>query len=264
MIGRVVEMIQSLMGRSRGPGAKIEYPSTTDWPSLTPRQAQRAERSFAQLRKRGVPVYAVPLCVEDDERVRVQSPAEVARRVMTLWGVNLRAEGFPQSKALEVIEGLDLWECLTAGEEAFLMAVEVDSYEARKRVWRLEAIWVLLWALGHVKQLDWPSGMCDAEHLVRVVIPREGDMAFIAEAKLRPVAELLDAQQLTLNIHWAIREAYLNHGGLVPEELDWTKKKRVPIDACAPPLVVEERHHALNWLLNTYDSKDWDAVETPT
>lgn len=262
MFQRAVEMIRSMIGRSKG--AEIDYPSTKDWPSLTPRQAQRAERSFAQLRRRGVPAYAAPLCVEDDERVHVQSPAEVARRVMALWGVNLRAEGFPQSKALEVIEGLDLWECLTAGEEAFLMAIDADPHEARERVWRLEAIWVLLWALGHVKQLDWPSDMCNVEHLVKVVIPREGDKTFIMEAKLRPVAELLDAQQLTLNIHWAIREAYLNHGGVVPEKLDWTKKKRVPINTSAPSLVVEQRHHALNWLLNTFDPKDWDTVDTHT
>lgn len=264
MFRRAVEMIKTLVKRTTGTATKIEYPSTKEWTSVTARQAQRAERSFLQLAKRGVPVFPYALCVDDDEQVRVQSASDVARRVMTLWGVNLRAEGFPQSKALEVIEGLDLWECLTDSEESFLMAIDTDPVECRERVWRLESIWALLWALGHVKKLEWPSDMCDVEHLVRVVIPGENDKMFITEAKLRPVAELLDMQDLTFRIHWAIRDALLNHSQMVPEKLDWTKKKRVPIRTNAPSVIVEHRHHAFNWLLNTFDPQDWDAVETHT
>lgn len=264
MFRKAIEAVQSLLSSSSGPGADVQYPLPGEWEHATPRQAARSERILAKLRKRAVPVFPGPLFVDDDEKVQVQSPAAVARRAMTLWGVNLRAEGFSQQQALEVIEGLDLWESLTAGEEAFLMATVVHPNECRDRVWRLEAIWVLLWALGHVKKLDWPIGMCDVEHLVNSLIPRHGDSTFITEATLRPVAELLDMQELTFRIHWAIRDAYLNHGALVPEKLDWTKKKRVPLDTNVPSLVVEQRHHAFNWLLNTFDPKDWDDVETHT
>lgn len=243
----------------------VKYPSPETWSYATSRQAQRAARSFAVLKRRKVPVFPGPLFVGDDKKVKMQSARDVARRVMVLWAVDQRAEGFPKRKSLGLIKQLDLWDSATPSEKAFLKARTLDSEDCRRRVWGLEAIWVLLWALRYVRKLDWPKGMCNVESLVDIVITREADRSFITGAKLRPKAQILDAQDLTMRIHWAIRDAVLRHDGVVPEELDWSgDKERIQATMCPAAGVVEQRHHALNWLLNLLDPKDWDNVETPT
>lgn len=240
-----------------------DYPSPATWTHASPRQAQRAARSFAILKQREVPVFPGPLFVADEQQVHLQDPADVARRVLILWALDQRAEGMPRAEAVELVDALSLWPAVTPSEKAFLMARQPDPEECRQRVWQLESIWVLLWALRYVQDLEWPGGMCDVEALVGIVMPREADPTFITEAALRPVNELLDAQDLTMRIHWAIRDAWLNHGGLIPRELDWSADgKMVHVNMSPAVAVVEHRHHALNWLVKFLDPQDWDHVET--
>jgi hypothetical protein len=240
------------------------YPSPESWEYANERQRARALRSFAELEKRSVPVYSGPLFVEDDE-VKIQAPDEVARRTMVLWAVELRAEGIPHAETLGIIEQLDLWKSVSPSEKAFLENKSPSADECQRLVWRLESIWVLMWALGHIEQLDWPSGMCDVSKLVNLVSPHEDDIAFITSARLRPASEILDAQDLIMRIHWAIRDAYLHRGGMIPVELDWSQDDDwVPVTLSVEVGVVEQRHHALNWLVKFLDPDNWDGVDTPT
>jgi hypothetical protein len=122
-----------------------------------------------------------------------------------------------------------------------------------------------MWALGYIEGLDWPAGMCDVPRLAKLISPHEFDPHFISSASLRPVAEILDAQDLTMRIHWAIRDAYLREGGMVPGNLDWSEEGDfVPVTYCAAVGVVEQRHYVLNWLVNFLNPADWDHVDTPT
>jgi hypothetical protein len=241
------------------------YPSPGTWEYANERQRARALRSFAELEKRSVPVYSGPLFVDDDNEVKIQAPDEVARRTMVLWAVELRAEGAPQAETLGIIEQLDLWKSVSPSEKAFLENKSPSPDECQRLVWRLESIWVLMWALGHIEQLDWPSGMCDVPKLASLVSPHEGDTAFITSARLRPASEIGDAQDLIMRIHWAIRDAYLHQGGMIPVELDWSQDDDwVPVTLSAEVGVVEQRHHTLNWLVNFLDPDNWDNVDTPT
>ena len=242
-----------------------EYPSPSTWQYANARQAQRAARSFSALQQRNVPVYSGPLFVDDDEQVKLQVAPDVAKRLLVLWAVELRAEGCPQAEAVVLIENLNLWPSVSPSEKAFLRNENPDPEECQQFVWRLESIWVLLWALGYVEELDWPSGMCDVSKLVKLVNPNEGNPAFITSARLRPVSEILDAQDLILRIHWAIRDAYLHQRGIIPNGLDWSVDYEwVSVTASAAVGVVEQRHHTLNWLVNFLDPEDWDSVDTPT
>lgn len=241
------------------------YPSPETWEYANERQAQRAARSFEQLKKRNVPVYPGPLFVEDDEEVIVQPPDEVARRTLVLWAVDLRAEGIPQAESLELIQRLDLWKTVSPEEKRFLQDKCPDADEYRTLVWRLESIWVLLWALGYIEELDWPSGMCDVPKLVEILRPHEANPQFITGALLRPTSEILDAADLTMRIHWAIRDAYLHRDGIIPIDLDWSRDNDwLPVTMVAAVGVVEQRHYTLNWLVNFMDPEDWDHVDTPT
>jgi hypothetical protein len=122
-----------------------------------------------------------------------------------------------------------------------------------------------LWALGYIDELDWPSGMCDVPKLVEMLKPHESNPAFITDAKLRSKAEILDAQDLIMRIHWAIRDSHLNHGGIIPEDLDWSQDYNAfSVTMSAAVGVVEQRHYTLNWLVNYLEPEDWDHVGTPT
>lgn len=243
----------------------VEYPSPETWEYASERQKRRAARSFVELQERSVPVYPGPLFVDDDEEVEPQSPEDVARRVLVLWAVVLRANGVPQAEALEPIEKFGLWKSVNPAEQAFLNDPSPSPEDCQRRMWRLESLWVLMWALGHLEQLDWPSDMCDVPKLAQLIKPLAAEPAFIASARLRPVSEILDAQDLIMRIHWAIRDAYLNGDGMIPENLDWSEESEsVHVTMSAVVGVVQERHHTLNWLVNFLEPENWDEVDTPT
>lgn len=71
---------------------------------------------------------------------------------------------------------------------------------------------------------------------------------FIAEASLRPLAQVLDEADLIVRYHWAAVDARIN---------------RKPCPAGVDPGVVYERHYALNWLIG-YGNQAWDDVATDT
>jgi hypothetical protein len=177
----------------------------------------------------------------------------------------LRADGVSRDETLGLIERHELWDAVSSSEKTFLVSASTDGDECRQLVWRLESIWVLLWALGQTDQLDWPSKQCDVSELVELLKNFMAEPGPLTASELRPISEILDAQDLILRIHWAIRDAFLNQASMIPEDLDWSgKSEMVPLTHCGGVGVVEERHHALNWLANVMNSTEWDGVDTPT
>ncbi len=249
---------------SNSPNTAPAYPSTGDWEHANDKQRARAERSLAQMKKRLVPVYAGPLFGDDEDEAVIQTAQNVARRTLVLWAVELRAEGVPDPEVRAIIDDLDLWEFVSENERRFLDDDDPSPEECQALVWRLESLWVLMWALGHIQEIPWPSGMCDVPKLAGILAEHEDDPSFILDAKLRPTPELLDARDLTMRIHWAIRNEHLQHG-MVPEELDWSGDPEwIPSKFSAAVGVVEQRHYVLNWLTNTLSPESWDKVDTPT
>ena len=229
----------------------------------TERQVERAERSKALLRGRQVPIYPGPLYLADDEEVALRDGPDVVRRMLALWAVVLRAEGMPREEALGLIDRAKLWDAVSPKETQFLQDTAPDPTSCEVLVWRLESLWVLLWALGRIRTLVWPRGMCDVPRLVELMRPYDDDTGLAAAGTLRPKSEILDAQDLIMRIHWAVRDAWLADR-MIPAGLDWSADDDpVPIATCPAVGVVEQRHHTLNWLVRFLDA-DWDEVQTPT
>jgi hypothetical protein len=264
---------------------QIELPPRAEIDQPTMAQKARFGRVREQLQKKHVPMLDQPLYVEDDDAVTLRDPAEVARRVLVLsavihaadenqWGRHVK--GFfarlfgqygrewtrVQGRAKDRLDHPQLWPYASPEEHTFLTSRKFDPDLARKLLWRLEGLWVLVWALGEV-QLNWPTGMCDVPRLHQIVTDYEARDDFIATASLRPKTEILDADQEAMLLHWAIRDAWI-HKRPIPADLDWSgSAKMLPTTASAAVGVVEERHHALNWLIRL-DDADWDDVDTPT
>ncbi|MDB6040066.1 MAG: hypothetical protein JWM99_3907, partial [Verrucomicrobiales bacterium] len=141
------------------------------------------------------------------------------------------------------------------GARAFLSPIErafIDDPSPTQHVrvqfaWRYECLWILLWALGYVETLERPDKICDVPKAVRHLRNR-CTAEFICNSRLRSIAELLDEADLIYRYHWAVAEGRL---------------KERPGPAGLEPDVVQERHHALNWLIGHLD-QEWDKISTDT
>lgn len=115
-------------------------------------------------------------------------------------------------------------------------------------VWMYECYWVLLWALGYVETLDFPSDICDVQSAIDCLRLAENYDAFYQNATVRSKTEILDQADLIYRYDWACVDARINNrpvaGGLNDE-------------------VVLETHRALNWLVRYMDA-DWDDVQMDT
>ncbi len=110
-------------------------------------------------------------------------------------------------------------------------------------VWTYETYWSLVWALGLIKDIKKPNGICDCQKAITLVSDCSSYEAFRKKCKLRPVEEILDMLDLYYRYHWACVEKRLrpetNIGDLNPE-------------------VVMERRKGLEWLID--DIYEWDEI----
>ena len=87
---------------------------------------------------------------------------------------------------------------------------------------------------------------------------------FISSARLRSDTDIHEANEEIYQIHWRVRDFQRRDEPTLPGQL-----ARMPIEDCDPPAesygsgVVQERHHALNWLIG-YCGQDWDDITTDT
>jgi hypothetical protein len=138
------------------------------------------------------------------------------------------------------------WAALTPGEKRFLETPAPAQQDIVNHAWRYEALAVLHWALGVADDLPFPSRICDVPQVARTALDNNRP-EFIQTAALRPVAEVLEALDLHFRLHWAARQAGLDR-----------RQPPAGLDAG----VIQERHHALNWL-SRFEDNDWDDVDTP-
>lgn len=225
----------------------------------TERQMARRQRSLEILAQRQVPTYDGELYVDDDDAVIPRLAQEAARRALALLATALRAEGLPLAQARAIVRQEDDW---SPSEQAFIHRAVTDPATRQGLIWRYEAVWTLLWALGWVRELEWPAEAADMPRLMELFQQLMADPDFVDRAVLRPKSELLDAQDLILRIHWALRDSYLRQVPL-PIDLDWNSGgDLVPVAAHPGVAVTEQRHLAINWLMGF--SAEWDDVATPT
>lgn len=230
----------------------------------TAAQIARFERSRALLDAKRIPRLPGPLYTHDDAEVTLRSGAEAARRLLVLWVVALYGEEMPQAEAWALLDRWQLRAEVSPEEERMLREGAPDPEEMEALVWRLEAVWTLLWCLGRLDDLGWPASMCDVPRQVELMRSIEADpAAFITNARLRPLPEILDAADLTMRLHWTTRDAWIN-GRPIRSDLDWTQgEPDIPVAQCPATGVLEQRHKTLNWLTRFTDA-GWDHVDTPT
>jgi len=245
--GRVLDpqgrlLLPPLGDQGADPQAAVPYP---------PQAWQRKERSDQQLaaRKISVPSDLPPLVSEPELRLR--TPEEILRRMLALFVVAIRAESLTSDTPIAVADLQKrfppAFANLTDAERAFLAKDAAGEQEVTQFLWRYEAILVLQWALGLQDALPFPDAICDVAAISSTVIDRGTD-GLRKQPTARAASEILDALDLHYRLHWASRQAIL---------------KKTPVPANLNDGVLQERHHALNWLVR-FEDRDWDEVDTPT
>ncbi|MBE9608014.1 DUF4272 domain-containing protein [Chitinilyticum piscinae] len=223
--------------------ARLPYPDSA-W--------QRKRQSDAILAEEGVhvPAHLPPVLAE--EELLLRPAGEVLRRAAALFAVAVRAESLAMGRPIPVDE---LAERLPLAAAA-LSPAEVDFWHdpapqeqaVVNACWRYEALRVLVWALRlSPAPLSRPDAICDVSALAQCLFGLNWEEA-LAQAELRPAAEILDQLDRHFRYHWACRQA--------------RQQQREP-DGGLLPGVVMERHHALNWLVQFLGAQ-WDEVDTPT
>lgn len=185
--------------------------------------------------------------IETGQQVKHRSKDEIAYRALALLVVAVKGEGLEQPIVEKVIENYCLAGHFTPNEQAFIRDATPSEHDRVQFAWRYEAAWVLLWALGYVEELQKPVGICDVPRAVRFMKERSAAQ-FLADAKLRPIDEILDHADRIYRYHWAVVDARVNDK---------------PAPSSLEPGVTMERHHALNWLIG-YMDQAWDDVSTDT
>ncbi|PKM04519.1 MAG: DUF4272 domain-containing protein [Gammaproteobacteria bacterium HGW-Gammaproteobacteria-6] len=209
--------------------------------------ADRKARSELILSGFNVPVNPYLPFIEDQSEALIRQKDEVAVRAMALLIVAAKAEGLEQGTVDELIKDYGLADALTPNERRFIADPDPSRHDRIQFVWRYEAAWALLWSLSYVDELAPPTSICDVAAAVTFLQERTRE-EFIADAELRSISDLLDANDLIYRYHWAVVDARVN-GRKIPAEIDSS--------------VVLERHYALNWLVG-YMGQEWDEVSTDT
>src|SRR6266487_2470695 len=112
---------------------------------------ERRMRSEQLLRERGVPTLEALGTIESEDEVAIRTPREVAERAIVLFVVATGAAEFEPDRAIRFLHARGLWDAATPNEQAFLVDRYPDYEDRIALNWRYEALWVLLWALGHVE-----------------------------------------------------------------------------------------------------------------
>jgi Domain of unknown function (DUF4272) len=208
---------------------------------------ERKERSIALLVREGIPYLESLPAIEPAATVPRRSNQEVALRALALAVVAAKAATHDQEQAQRLIEAYRLDDAFTPKERMFIDNRLPAPRDCTQLTWRIECSWVMLWALGFADALGRPDEQVAPGDVIDIIEARGRDR-FVAEANLRPTAELLDAADLLYRYHWAVRDAKL--------------RGSAPLPTLNPDVVVEW-HYALNWLIG-YNQLEWDEMSTDT
>lgn len=228
--------------------------SSPDTPyALTPEARKQA--SIDRLKAAGIPYIEHLPMIEAASEVRVRSAEDIARRAIACLiaiqaACDRQAGQYTPETAQwcqELLEQYAIDELTPC--EARILGNGGGEQDVVNMVWKYEAYWVLLWALGVVDELDFPDHAIDCDFAIQAVAQHPDFAAFMATTKLRDIASILDEADLIYRYHWACVDARL---------------KQAPMPASLNPSVVMERHAALNWLIDNDGQDDWDNPDVST
>jgi len=217
-----------------------------DTSTFTTAQTARKAKSEVFLEVNNIKINKNLPCVADDNATELRHPNIVIERAYALLLTAVKGEGIEQEH-LERARTDKRIDSLSPRETQVFNATSLDDNERAYATWRYESLYTILWALGCMEELKYPSDICDVKGVVGAIFPLSR-ADFRQATKLRSKTEILDELDKTYRMNWACVDARI--------------KGQQPTGNINPS-VIYERHYALNWLTK-YDNQDWDDVQTHT
>lgn len=220
---------------------------------------ERKAASIKLLQEQQVPFIEHLPPLEDIAQLRRRSPEEIAARaVCSLMTIQVACDYLQQDEAKYVKKSIAFFKKLLkqfgvsrhlTPQEKHIFSGTFTQQEAINASWRYESYWVLLWALGIVKDLSYPGGTCDCSFAIEAVSGHRDMQGFMATVQLRPMEEIADMADLTYRYDWACVDARIHNR---------------PAPAGLNDDVVVERHKGFSWLLDFMGADDWDSPQINT
>lgn len=215
---------------------------------------QRKNESIQNLKQNLIPHIDHLPVIESVEEAQMRTAEEIAKRAIAcLWVIqvacdlnNDQYDDETQEFVFDILKKMQVLDELTEKERAILNR-DASEQDVVNMVWKYEAYWILLWALGIVDELSYPDHIIDCDFAIQAVTSCETFEAFMAKVKLREIDEILDQADLIYRYDWACVDARL-------------KQQQAPANLNSS--VVVERHGALNWLIQA--ESDWDYPDVST
>lgn len=217
-----------------------------DSPDPTKAQLERRKRSIAIVQGMGLPWLEGLPVVEDEASITPRTSEEVARRCLATVFCAIKGESNDRELVARLVESFGAKGFFSPAEQRFLADPSPSKQDLSNFSWRYECAHVFLWALGYLPALNPPNRVADVASDVKIVKDK-GPQGFARDAKLRPLSEILDQNDLYYRLDWAAVDLRIK--GKTSER--------------ANEEIIVERHRALNWLVR-YMNQAWDDVTTDT
>lgn len=185
---------------------------------------------------------------EDESEDEFRGATAVAKRCLVLCSVVAASHNEERTEIVAWLKGEGLWKEVSPKERAFLQSKKPTNKQLINASWRLEALYLLLWALRLIPSIEVGSTPAEPARL-KVLLPFLSQTSdFVTNSELRPEDEIYNMNEKVCQAHWSVRDAEINSKA-IPEGID--------------PGVVMERHYGINWLMG-YCGQSWDEVTTDT
>lgn len=210
----------------------------------------RKEQSRKVLKQYEIPFYEISEAV-DEKDITLRSPHDIAKRaVACLFTLQIAGDMYYGSDVKKskdyfwaLLKAYGAENYLTENEQHFVFDTPTRD-EALDMIWQYEACQVLLWALGLVRDLDFPDQLCDSKQILGVVLSFGNFDVMMKKIHPIPVAAILDETDIVCRMDYACIKA---------------KADRAELPAGISQEILHERKRALFWLIHGQESfKIWD------
>lgn len=215
---------------------------------------ERRMKSNKFITERGIACLETLSLVEDSTQVQLKSLDDICKRaIASLLSIQLACDigagnDYDTSKQI-ITKLLDKYgvknELLNKEQKLFDGTYNIQ--DALDVAWTYESYWSLLWVLGIVDDISYPTDICDCQKAISVVCNCEDYQEFVEQCQLRNIEEVLDMLDLYYRYHWACVEKQIQPDTLIGD---------------LNPEVVMERRRGLEWLVN--EEKDWNDISLDT
>lgn len=209
-------------------------------------QSDRKAKSESFLDAHAIKVNKNLPCSPSSEDVELRLKDEVLNRAYALLIIAVKGEGLEQEQLEKVVLDKRITS-FSPREKVVFDSTELSDQERAYATWRYESLYTMMWALGKMDDLKFPSDICDVQEIVGKIFQLSRE-EFVETVQLRSKSEILDELDKTYRMNWACVDARI---------------KGEEVSGGINPSVIYERHYSLNWLTK-YQDQDWDDVQTNT